>query len=82
MDKTDQGVPSELGYSNNMTNLSVKKKENLVTRILAMKFHTKPSKEPGADKEVKLNPIMKDLIINGYIDEPHLRVVKRKRSKR
>jgi hypothetical protein len=77
----DQGASSELGYSNNMTNLSMKKKENLVARILAMKFHTKPAEEPGVDKEVRLNPIMKDLIINGYADEPHMQDVKRKRSK-
>ena len=64
MDKTDQAASSEPGYSNNMTNLSVKKKEKLVARILATKFHTKPTEEPGSDKEVRLNPIMKDLIIN------------------
>jgi hypothetical protein len=29
MDKTDQAVSSEPGYSSNMTNLSVKKKEKL-----------------------------------------------------
>jgi hypothetical protein len=54
----------------------------MVTRILATKFHTKPAEEPGADKEVRLNPIMKDLIINGYVDEPYPRAVKRKRRKR
>ena len=31
MDNMDQGVSSELGYSNNMTNLLIKNKENLVT---------------------------------------------------
>jgi hypothetical protein len=82
MDKTDQAASGEPGYSNNMTNLSVKKRENLATRILATKFHMKPAEEPGADKEVRLNPIMKDLIINGYIDEHHTPAVKRKRSKR
>jgi hypothetical protein len=82
MDKTDPATSSEPGYSNNMTNLSVKKKENLVARILATKFHMKPVQEPGTDKEVRLNPIMKDLIINRYADEHHTQVVKRKRSKR
>jgi hypothetical protein len=71
MDKTDQGVSSEPGYSNNMTNLLVKNKEMMAARILAKKFHTKPVEEPRVDKEVKLNPIMKYLIINRYTDEPH-----------
>jgi hypothetical protein len=82
MDKTDQVVPNEPGFSTNMTNLSLKKKEKLVARILAMKFHTKSVEEPEMDKEVRLNPIMKDLIINGYADEHHTQVVKRKQSKR
>jgi hypothetical protein len=71
MDKTDKVASSELGYSNNMKNLSVKKKEKLVARILATKFHMKPAEVSGDDKEVRLNPIMKDLTINGYIDEHH-----------
>jgi hypothetical protein len=80
MDETNQAASSELGYSNNMTNLSVKRKK-ILSQILATKFHTKPAEEPEADKEVRLNPIMKDLIINGYTDEHHMRAVKRKRSK-
>jgi hypothetical protein len=71
MDKADRVAFSEPGFSMNMTNSSLKKKEKLVARILATKFHTKPAGEPGADKEVRLNPIMKDLIINGYTDEHH-----------
>jgi hypothetical protein len=47
MDKTDPSAFSEPGYSNNMTKLSMKKKEKLVARILATKFHTKPADEPG-----------------------------------
>jgi hypothetical protein len=35
MGKTDQVVPSEPGFSTNVTNLSLKKKEILVARILA-----------------------------------------------
>jgi hypothetical protein len=66
MDKTDQVVPSEPGFSTNVTNLSLKKKEKLVARILATKFHTESVEESEMDKEVRLNPIMKDLIINGY----------------
>jgi hypothetical protein len=65
-----------------MENSSAKKKERSVTQILATKFHTAPTIEPEADKEVRLNPIMKDLIINEYVDGRHKRAVKRKRSKR
>ena len=82
IDTTDQVASSELGFSTNMTNSSLKKKEKLVARILAMKFHTNPVEEPEVDKEVKLNPIIKDLIIILYNDEHHTQVVKRKRSKR
>jgi hypothetical protein len=71
MDKSYQVSSSELGFSTTMTNSSLKKKEKLFAWILATKFYTKPAKEPEADKETKLNPIMKDLIINGYVDEHH-----------
>jgi hypothetical protein len=69
---------SEPIFSTNMTNSSLKKRQKLVAQILATKFYTKPSGEPGVNQEVILNPIIKDLIINGYIGEHHTRVVKRK----
>ena len=47
-----------------------------------MKFYIEPSGDLGVDEEVILNPIMKDLIINGYVDEHHMQAFKRKRSKR
>ena len=81
MDKEDWAAFSELGFSMNMTTSSLKKREKLVTRILATKFYTKPLGETGADKEVRLNPFMKDLIINGYADEHPMQVVKRKQSR-
>jgi hypothetical protein len=71
MDNEYQVASSELGFSTNMTKSSLKKKEMLVARILATKFHTNPVEESEVDKEVILNPIMKDLIINGYINENH-----------
>ena len=82
MDKTDQAASSEPGFSTNMVNSSVKRKERLVAQILATKFHTKPATEPEEDKEVRLNPIMKYLIIYGYADGCHKRAVKRMQSKR
>jgi hypothetical protein len=65
-----------------MKNTSLKKKEKLVARLLATKFNTKPAEESEANKEVKLNPIMKDLIINGCVDEHHMGAVKRKSGER
>jgi hypothetical protein len=82
MDTTNQLASSEPGFSANVTNSSLKKREKLVARILAKKIYTKPSGEPGADEEIILNPIMKDLIINRHTGEHHTRVVKRKQSKR
>ena len=38
--------------------------------------------KPWSGEENRLNPIMKDLIINGYAGKHHARTVKRKRSKR
>jgi hypothetical protein len=82
MDTTNQLAFNESGFSTNVTNSSTKKKEKLVARILATKIYTKPSRDPRAYEEVKLNTIMKGLIINRYVDEFHTRVVKRKQSKR
>jgi hypothetical protein len=81
MDKTNQVVFNEPRFSTNMKNLSLKKKEKMVAWILAMKFHTKSTEEIEIDKEVRLNPIMKDLIIKRYTDEHHTQAVKRKQIK-
>jgi len=81
IDKSGQVASSELGFSTNMKNSSLKKKEKLVAWILATEFHTKLAEELEEDKEIRLNPIMKDLIINGYVDENHMKYVKRRRRK-
>jgi hypothetical protein len=81
MEKTDPATFSEPGYSNNLAKLSIKKKEKLVARILATKFHTEPVDESGSGEGIILNSIMKDLIINGYVDGHHLQFGKGKRSK-
>jgi hypothetical protein len=49
---------------------------------LATKFHTEPTDGTGSSEGIRLNPIMKHLMINGYTYEYHMQVVKRKRSKR
>jgi hypothetical protein len=48
---------------------------------LATKFHTEPADETGSGEGIRLNLIMKYLIINGYIDEYHMQYFKRKRRK-
>jgi hypothetical protein len=63
MDKVDQAPPSEPGFSTIMVNSSMNKKERLVARILETKFHTDPATRQEVDKEVGLNPIIRDLII-------------------
>jgi hypothetical protein len=69
----DQAIPGETGHSGNVADLPTSRKEREIAHILATKFHTEPATDSGL--EVKLNPIMKDLIINR-------RVVKKKQTKR
>jgi hypothetical protein len=69
----DQAISGETGHSSNMADLPTSRKERVIARILATKFHTEPATDSGL--EVKLNPIMRDLIIN----RP---AVKKKQSKR
>ena len=64
-DQANQTKSSETGFSTNMTNPSMSKKEKSIARILATKFHTDPATEPKS--KVRLNPIMRDLIINGHM---------------
>jgi hypothetical protein len=82
MEKTNLAAFSEPGYSNNLTKLSTKKKENLVARILATKIHTEPTDEPGSGDGIRLNPFMKDLIINAYENGHHMQDGKGKIRKR
>jgi hypothetical protein len=67
---------------NSMKKLSIKKKERHVVQLLTTKFRTKSRYEPGSGDEIGLNPIMKDLIINGYADGHYMQVDERKRKKR
>jgi hypothetical protein len=48
--------------------------------MLVTKFHTEPETE--TESEVKLNPIMRDLVINGHADNTCHPAAKKKRSKR
>jgi hypothetical protein len=80
MDEANQAISSGTGFSTNMARLSMSKKERSIAQILATKFHTDPATEP--ESGVRLNPVMRDLIINGHVDELYKRAVKKKWSKR
>jgi hypothetical protein len=58
----DQAISGETGHSSNMEDLPMSRKERVIVHILATKFHTEPTTKSGL--EVKLNPIMRDLVIN------------------
>ena len=62
MDKANQAISIETGRSSNMVGLSTSKKEREIARILATKFHTELAIKPRL--EARINPIMRDLIIN------------------
>jgi hypothetical protein len=68
----DKDKSSETGYSSNMLDFPANKEERVLGHILANKFHTEPTIDSRL--EVKMNPTMKDLVIN----KP---VAKKKRSK-
>jgi len=78
MDTTYQVAFSEPRFSTNVIISSMKKKEKMVVQILATQFHTNPMDEPWSCIEIKSNPLMKDLIINGHAGEHHVQVAKRK----
>jgi len=63
-----------------MAKLSSKKRERKAAHLLAAKSHKKSADEPGPGEEVRLNPIMKDLIINGYADGNYTQYSERKRK--
>jgi hypothetical protein len=69
----DKAISSETGYSGNMVDFPTSKEERLIAHIIVTKFHTEPATD--SKLEVRLNPIMRDLVINRG-------VVKKKRSKR
>jgi hypothetical protein len=76
MDKTNQAISSEADSSNNMAGSSTSKKERWVAHISMNKFHTEPMTKP--ESRVKLNPVMRDLVINEHMDEIHKKVAKKK----
>jgi hypothetical protein len=58
----DKAKLSKTGYSSNMLGLPANKEERVLAHLLATKFHTEPVIDSRL--EVKLNPTIKDLVIN------------------
>jgi hypothetical protein len=67
-EEKDTTVFSKLGNSNNMTGLSSKKRKRDAVQFLTTKSCAKSANESESGEEIRLNPIMRDLIINGYAD--------------
>jgi hypothetical protein len=58
----DKAKSSETGYSSNMLGFPANKEERVLAHLLETKFHTEPVIDSRL--EVRMNPIIKDLIIN------------------
>jgi hypothetical protein len=69
----DQAISGETSHSGNMEDLPTSRKKREIVCILETKFHIELATDSGL--ELKINPIMRDLIIN-------MRDVKKKWSKR
>jgi hypothetical protein len=78
----DPTVFNKLGNSNNMIGLSSKKRERHVAQLPTTKFHEISADESGSGEKIRLNPIMKYLIINGYKYGHYTQAGERKRKKR
>jgi hypothetical protein len=58
----DKAKSSETSYSGNMLDFPTNKEERVLAHILATKFHIDPTIDSRL--EVRMNPTMKDLVIN------------------
>jgi hypothetical protein len=67
--------------SGNMTRLSSKRRKRHDAQILTTKYCAKSIGELESGEEIRLNPIMKDLIINGYEDGYNTQTGRKKRKK-
>jgi hypothetical protein len=80
MDNANRAVSSTKGFSTNVSSLPISEKERWVAQILATKFHTEPATE--SESGVRLNPIMRDLVINEHTEKTYKKAAKKKRRKR
>jgi hypothetical protein len=58
----DKATSSETGYLGNMVYLPMGKEDRVIVHKITTKFHTEPVTD--SKLEVRLNPLMKDLVIN------------------
>jgi hypothetical protein len=80
MDNTYQTVFGTTRFSSKVPGRSISKNERWVLQMLATKFHTEPETE--TESGVKLNPIMRDIVINEHANDTCHLAAKKKRSKR
>jgi hypothetical protein len=79
MDNTHKTVSGTTRFSTNVPSKSISKNERWVLQILTTKFHTEP--ETKTESRVKLNPVMRDLVINEHANNTYHPAAKKKRSK-
>jgi hypothetical protein len=75
MDNVNRTVSSTTGFSTNVSSLPISEKERWVAQILATKFHTELETE--SESGVRLNPVMRDLVINEHTDETYKQITKK-----
>jgi hypothetical protein len=80
MDNTHQIVSDTNGFSAKVPSRSISKNERWVLQMLATKFHTEPEIE--TELGVKLNLVMRDLVINEHVENTFHPAAKKKRRKR
>jgi hypothetical protein len=80
MDNTHPTVSGATRFSTNVPSRSISKKERRVLQILATKLNTEL--ETKTDSGVKLNLVMRYLIINEHADNTLHPTVKKKRRKK
>jgi len=80
MDNVNRTMANATRFSTNVSSLPISEKERWVANILTTKFHTEPATK--SESRVRLNPIMRYLVINEHAYEIYKKAVKKKQSKR
>jgi hypothetical protein len=80
MDNIRLKVSGAIGFSAKVPGMSISKNERWFLQMQMTKFHTEPETE--TDSGVRLNLVIRDLVINEHIDNTCHPVAKKKRRKR
>jgi hypothetical protein len=80
MDNTHQTMFGATAFSVKVPDRSISNNERWVLQMLETKFHTEPETE--IESGVKLNPVMRDLIINEHTENTCHPTTKKKSNKR